>query len=80
MAYETLRSPGVWKLTVGENETAAVRPARLVMSEFAPDAAAPRLVRAPAAVVAFVPPWPTESAVVSPVRLVTSVFAPDAAA
>ena len=33
-----------------------VKPVRLVMSLFAPDAAAPRLVRAPEAVVAPVPP------------------------
>ena len=36
--------------------SAVVRPVRLVMSLFAPDAAAPRLVRAPLAVVLPVPP------------------------
>lgn len=59
---------------------AVVRPVNDVMSEFAPDAAAPKFVRAPAAVVALVPPWPTLIAVVKPPKLVMSVLAPDAAA
>jgi hypothetical protein len=52
----------------------------LVISEFAPLAAAPKFVRAPPAVVEPVPPWPTLRAVVRPVRLVMSELAPVAAA
>ncbi len=58
----------------------AVSPVKLVMSLLAPEAAAPRLVRAFGAVVAPVPPWPTDSAVVRLLRLVISLLAPDAAA
>ena len=53
---------------------------RDVMSVFAPLAAAPRLVRAPAAAVAPVPPCVTVRAVVRPVIDVMSLFAPLAAA
>src|SRR5437763_1048744 len=47
-------------------ESAVVRPARDVMSEFAPLAAAARLLRAPDAVVAPVPPYKTPIDVVAP--------------
>ena len=57
-----------------------VRPLSEVMSAFAPDAAALIALRAPAAVVAPVPPWPRETAVVRPVRAVMSEFEPEAAA
>jgi len=46
-------------------ERAVVKPERLVILEFAPDSAAPKFVRAPAAVVAPVPPFETLSAFVS---------------
>src|SRR6185369_15074300 len=39
-----------------DTDSAVVRPDRLVISELAPRAAAPRLLRAPAAVPEFVPP------------------------
>ncbi len=45
--------------------SAVVRPVRLVISEFGPAAAAPRLVRAPAIVIAPVPPEVTGKAVLS---------------
>ena len=51
-----------------------------VMSAFEPLAAAPRLVRAPPAVVEPVPPCATVSAVVRPVIDVMSLLAPEAAA
>lgn len=44
-------------------DRAVVRPDRLVISELAPEPAAPRFVRAPTAVVAPVPPLATVSAV-----------------
>ncbi len=50
--------------------SAVVRPLRLVMSLFAPDAAAPKLARALAAVVAPVPPLPTAKV---PVKLIVPV-------
>jgi hypothetical protein len=51
-----------------------------VMSALLPDAAAPRLVRAAPAVVAFVPPCATLSGVVRPDNDVMSELAPEAAA
>jgi len=51
-----------------------------VMSPLLPDAAALRLVRAAAAVMAFVPPCATVSGVVRPVIDVMSELAPEAAA
>lgn len=55
-------------------ERAVVRPVSEVISEFAPEAAAPRLVRAPDAVVAFVPPLPTGRVPVTPVVRETLVI------
>ena len=46
----------VWPVPPCNTDRAVVKPLRLVMSELAPLAAAPRLVRALAAVVALVPP------------------------
>ena len=51
-----------------------------VMSAFDPLAAAPRLVRAAPAVVAFVPPCATLRGVVRPVKDVMSLLAPEPAA
>ena len=51
-----------------------------VMSVFAPEAAAPRFVRAAAAIVAPVPPCPSDKAVVRPVSDVMSALEPDEAA
>ena len=53
---------------------------KVVMSLLVPDDAADKLVLAPDAVVAPVPPCATDSAVVKPVKEVISLFAPDAAA
>ena len=64
--------------------SAVVRPESEVISLFAPDAAAPRFVRAPAAVVAFVPPFATATVPVTleavplmlPLIVLENVFVP----